>query len=63
MRVKDLDVDIFKGEINTFITLKHKPTKITIARSIPNYWNLTNCMRKLSKEFKKCIEIKIMHGE
>lgn len=63
LRVRDIDVDIFKCSINTFITLKHKPTKTTIARCIPSCWDIGKYLKKLSKEFKQCVEIKTMYGK
>lgn len=32
MKKSDLYIDIFKGEINTFITVRHIPTDISLAR-------------------------------
>lgn len=55
IKSKNIDVDIFKGKINTFITLKYKPTKVVIAKCIPNSWNLTKYLKKLSIEFKNRI--------
>ncbi len=56
MKTRDIDVDIFKGKINTFITIKHKPTKSVVARCYPNNRNIKHCFTKLAKELKCKVE-------
>lgn len=36
MRKRDLNIDVFKGRVNTFFTIKHKNTGITVAHCVRN---------------------------
>ena len=61
MNLKDIDVDIFRGEINTFITVKHLPTKTVIAKCYSNSKSMKYCLTKLAKELKCKVEQSLKH--
>ena len=51
MKKSNLCIDIFKGEINTFITVRHIPTNISISKCTKRDSGLV--LREMLKELKE----------
>jgi hypothetical protein len=54
MKKSNLKIDIYKGEINTFITVRHTPTDISISKCTKRDSGLV--LKEMLGELKKKIE-------
>jgi len=52
--MNNLYIDIYKGEINTFITVRHIPTNISISKCTQRDSELV--LREMLEELKKKVE-------